>query len=255
MKFVSAMLCVAIVLCTCGVRGFAQEPCPIKSVEPTTSSVKLVALTYDDGPNDITWEILDILQNFDVAATFFVLGDRLERFPETIARIVGEGHQIGNHSYSHKQLDILSSKQLYAELDKANSAIFEATGILPTVLRPPFGALNKKVLEAAASRGMAVIHWSIDTADWVEGTSPARIAERVLKTVKEGDIILMHDLFPQTAKATKIILETLINRGFNFVTVDELIAYYSNAAEPGAVYESAIKKYDVTHGIIGDIFE
>jgi len=216
----------------------------IKSVNPDLCVGKFIALTFDDGPTSVTMQILDELAKYNARATFFVLGHRLADYPETTLRIVNEGHQIGNHSYSHKQLNKISPKELYAELDKANEAIFKATGVTPTILRPPYGAFNKKVIEAAEVRGMAVIHWSLDPVDWVEGVSASKVSQRVLKNVKEGDIILLHDLYPQSGQAAATILKELTERGFSFVTVDELITHYSTKIEPGSVYESGNKKFN-----------
>ena len=220
---------------------------PIKSVTPDLEKGKFIALTFDDGPTAVTWQILDELAKYDARATFFVLGHRLVDYPETIMRIINEGHQIGNHSYSHKQLNAISAKELHNELDKANDAIFKATGVTPTILRPPFGAFNKKVVEAAKARGMAIIHWSIDPVDWTETASAAKVSQRIIKNAKEGDIILMHDLYPQSGQAAAIVLKELTERGFTFVTVDELIAYYSEKVTPGVVYENAIKRINVAY--------
>jgi len=210
---------------------------------------KMVAITFDDGPTDITIQILNDLAKYNARATFFVLGNRLERFPETTQRIVNEGHQIGNHSFSHKRLNRISVQTMKNELDLANEAIFKATGVKPTIMRAPYGEHDKNVLEAAAARGMAVIKWNIDSIDWQPGTAVGNITQRALKNVQAGDIILLHDLYPETGVASAIIIKELTDRGFELVTVDELIEYYSTEMEPGAVYISGVKKFSVADGV------
>jgi peptidoglycan/xylan/chitin deacetylase (PgdA/CDA1 family) len=225
--------------------GDVGEKGTIRSVKPAAdTSGKYIALTFDDGPTYLTNQILDELAVYGAKATFFILGNRIGDYAETTVRIAAEGHQIGNHSYSHKQLNLLNKKDLVAEIDKANDAIFMATGITPTILRPPFGAYNDKVIDAATERGMAVVRWSIDTKDWIEGTPANKIINHVLTKASEGDIILMHDLYKPTVQATIATLKTLTERGFTFVTVDELISRYSDRPEPGMVYENASGLHD-----------
>jgi len=247
-KFIAATLCLVALF---SVPLVAWE---LPQADLVPEPRKLVALTFDDGPTDVTIKILNDLAKHNAQATFFVLGDRLERFPETTRRIVDEGHQIGNHSFSHKQLNRISVNELNAELDKANEAIFKATGIKPTIMRAPYGEHNTKVLEAAQARGMAVIKWSIDSIDWANGTPVSSITQRALKNVQSGDIILMHDLYAQSGKAASIIIQELVERGFELVTVDELIAHYSAGLEPGAVYVSGIKKFSIADGMNPDIW-
>ena len=205
---------------------------------PTQSSFidpeqPMVAITFDDGPHpSTTGRILDTLELFNARATFFVLGNRATNYPEILSRMKDLGCQIGNHSYSHPQLTNLSSQNVYSQLSKTANIITNATGISPTVMRPPYGSYNSTVSSVA---GTPLILWSIDTLDW-QSRDATSVIESVLPIVQDGDIILLHDIYKSTATAAENIIPTLIARGFQLVTVDEL-AYYKNISlSPGSAY-------------------
>jgi len=181
---------------------------------------KLVALTYDDGPNKkYTPELLDVLKEEDAKATFFILGTNAEYYPEILQRIVAEGNQIGNHSYDHKQFITLSSTKIQSEINQTNSILNEITGITPTVIRTPYGEVTNKI---KATVNMPIILWDIDTLDW-KTTSADKVYNSIISKVQDGDIILMHDTFPVCVQATKMTIEKLKSEGYVFVTVDTLI--------------------------------
>ncbi|MDX8046830.1 polysaccharide deacetylase family protein [Gracilibacillus sp. S3-1-1] len=180
---------------------------------------KRVALTFDDGPHPTnTTKILELLKEYDAKATFFMLGNRVDFYP-TIAKEVAEnGHEIGNHTWSHKDLTTLDSETIKQEIDDTSEIIFEATGQKPTVLRPPYGATNKQV-EAATDLPLTL--WTIDTLDW-KSHDPEAILKEVKENVQDGSIILMHDIHETTVEAVEPVLTYLAENDYEFVTVSEL---------------------------------
>lgn len=191
---------------------------------PTTH--KVIALTIDDGPHSrVTPEILAILKEKQVRATFFVLGVNVEHTPEILAQEVADGHEIGTHTYSHPSLSKLSPKKVIEEFDKAENAILPIAP-KPTLFRPPGGIYNSQILETARQRGYTVILWSIDPQDW-NCPPKEKVIDEVLSNIKPGSIILLHDgQYPlPTPKALGAIIDGLRERGYTFVTVSELLQY------------------------------
>ncbi len=187
-----------------------------------------VAITFDDGPDPLyTPQILDTLDQFQARATFFVVGTQAERYPSLLRTIVLRGHEVGTHSYSHLDLTRLSRQAVASDLGQADTAISRATGSRPRDLRPPYGFVNSFVLEEAARLGYRVILWTDehDTRDW-KRPDPAVIVQRALAHAENGMILLLHDSGgnrTQTLRALPIVLKALQERGFRFVTVDELL--------------------------------
>lgn len=190
-------------------------------------SKPMVALTFDDGP-DARWtpQILDVLANKGAKATFFVLGREVEKNPQIAARIVREGHVIGNHGYSHTLLTRLSSGQISSELARANNAISAATGVQPRLLRPVGGAFNQTVLNTATQNGFSVILWSVDPQDW-KGINATTVVTRVLANTKQGSIILLHSgegpNLTGTVQGLPRIIDQLRAKGLQLVTIPELL--------------------------------
>lgn len=191
---------------------------------------KLVALTFDDGPYPpYTGEVLDLLAEFRVPATFFVVGENADRHPELLKRMAREGHQVGSHTYHHVDLLKLNARELAAEMDQTSWAIQSITGHAPTAMRPPHGFRDPAILAAMKERNLKVVEWSVMSRDW---TNPGveTIVERTLSKVKNGSIILLHDgdgleakaSRAQSVAAARIIIERLQEEGYRFVTVDEL---------------------------------
>ncbi len=179
---------------------------------------KMVALTYDDGPSSYTSVILDILEQSHGVATFFVLGQQVPAHASILKRAYDMGCEIGNHTYSHQILTKVGISSIQSQITSTNNAVRDVTGVSPVVMRPPGGNYNGTV---ASTVGMPLILWSIDTLDWKTRNAAATQAA-VLNHVKDGDIILMHDLYGPTAEASKVIIPELINRGYQLVTVSEL---------------------------------
>jgi peptidoglycan/xylan/chitin deacetylase (PgdA/CDA1 family) len=210
-----------------------------KTVRKVDPNKPMVALTFDDGPHyKYTGRILDSLKKNNGLATFFVLGSRAENNKNVIKSIAQNGNQIGNHTYDHKQMTKLSSKALIDQLSRTNNILQSITNITPDVIRPTYGSVNKNV---RANSGAPLILWSIDTLDW-KTRNQKKIVNEALKNVKDGDIILMHDIYKETAAAADEIMKKLSSKGFQMVTIDELYAARGIKLEDGKVYSKAYKK-------------
>ncbi len=189
---------------------------------------KALALTFDDGPHPIfTPQILDILEAHDAKATFFVVGKQAVKFPEIIKRIADGGNEIANHTYNHPWVNHISDKNLLAEIEKTHQLITEITGMEPVLFRPPGGYYNKRIVESVRQTNYKIILWSFtqDTKDW-SNPGVSAIVSHVLDNAKSGDIIILHDFGgnrTQTIDALEIILPGLKEKGFEMVTVSELL--------------------------------
>ena len=188
---------------------------------------KVVALTFDDGPHPrTTAEILDVLGEFGVRATFFNVGENAVKRPELTAREASEGHETGNHTFSHINVKSLSAEKVKKQLLDTEDAVLKATGSKPTLFRPPEGRIGEVGKRAAEELGYTVVLWSVDTRDWTHRTAEA-IAKTVTDNVKSGDVILCHDFISgesHTAEALRIFIPKLLAEGYEFVTVSELIS-------------------------------
>lgn len=193
---------------------------------------KIIALTFDDGPNYNTSKIIDILNKYNVHATFFVLGSRIKGNENILNKMKDSGMEIGNHTYSHKLLTKSSEEKIKEEIDTTNKLIFDAIGSYPKLLRPSYGSINNKIKKAS---DMPIIIWDIDTLDWKNHNS-RKISSRILNKVKDGDIILMHDIYSATANALDIVIPKLLDRGYELVTVSELFYYKKISLDEGKVY-------------------
>ncbi|MCR5791878.1 MAG: polysaccharide deacetylase family protein [Lachnospiraceae bacterium] len=179
---------------------------------------KMVALTYDDGPSYFTDDILDILKKHNQVATFFVVGSRVNTYKKQMKRAYDMGCQIGNHTYDHTILTSAGNAKIKSQIKKTNVAIKKITGEKVVIMRPPGGGYNSSVGKAV---NMPMILWSVDTRDWATRNATST-KNKVLKDVKDGDIVLMHDLYEPTAKASKTIIPKLVKKGYQLVTVSEL---------------------------------
>ncbi len=215
MRMGAAVCLAAVAALAIGGHGTAEPAAAI-----VNENGPMIALTFDDGPYPkVTGHILDVLEKNGVCATFFVLGSRIEGHEDMLTRMDELGCEIGNHSFSHADLTRLSKADCQRELSDTDAEIRRVTGHEASVVRPPYGYYNKTVMSAA---GRPLILWTVDTNDW-RGKAPGEIADYVIQQAKEGSVILMHDQQTQTADAMEIIIPTLIEEGFRFVTVSELI--------------------------------
>lgn len=184
----------------------------------------LVAMTFDDGPHPtLTPALLDMLKGRDIRATFYVIGRNAARYPDIIKRIVDEGHEIGNHSWSHPFLSRLGPEGLFRELDRTSDAVYKAVQRIPTTLRPPYGALTDHQAHIIArDREMPTILWSVDPEDWRRPGSSV-VARRIVNRSRPGAIILTHDIHSPTVRAMPTALDGLADRGFEFATVSMIL--------------------------------
>lgn len=198
------------------------EPKPAPAAPTPANPDKVIALTFDDGPGPYTAQLLDILDQHGAKATFFLIGSKVSAQADVLRRMHARGHQLGNHSWSHPELPKLPIDQVAGEIDRTNDAIKQATRIKPTVMRPPYGAVNGVVLEQLRLRGMSSILWSVDTRDWADRNSDI-VCSRAVAGAHPGAIILMHDIHQTSVNAVPCILSSLKQQGYSFVTVQGLI--------------------------------
>lgn len=185
---------------------------------------KVIAMTFDDGPHPkLTPKLLDMLKERGIKATFFVVGQNAEEYPDIMRRIVAEGHEVGNHSWSHPALTRLGSEGVRSQIERTNAAIEKATGKPPTLIRPPYGATTARLDKVFADTfGLTVVIWSVDPLDWKYRNS-ARVTQKILEGASPGGIILAHDIHATTVAAMPATLDALKERGYKFATVSELI--------------------------------
>jgi peptidoglycan/xylan/chitin deacetylase (PgdA/CDA1 family) len=185
--------------------------------------LKQVALTFDDGPHGaVTERLLDILKEQGVKATFFVIGFEAELHPEIVQRMVREGHLVANHTFSHVTLTKIPVNLISAEYQANNDLLFKLTGKRPRFCRPPGGDYDRSVIDAANSCDLTTVLWTDDPADYTQpGT--AVIEKRTLKKLKNGAIILLHDGVEQTLQILPQILDFAQSKGYEFVTVDQMV--------------------------------
>ncbi len=196
----------------------------------------IIALTFDDGPMDgKTNIILDELEKYDAHATFFVVGNQAEKCPELLKRQIDLGCEIGNHTYSHESLSNLSVSQIENQINKTNNIVQQATGIVPSLVRPPYGNKNQTVKNTVKA---PLILWDVDTLDWKTKNTNSTI-NKVLNEAADGNIILMHDIHDATVEAIKTIIPKLINKGFYLATVSEMFEAKGLTISPGNAYVKA----------------
>ena len=195
-------------------------------------SKKMIALTFDDGPNYNTSKIIDVLNKYDIKATFFVLGSRAINNKDILKKMADSGMEIGNHTYNHLLLTKYDENKIRSEIEDTSEVIYSATKKRPKLLRPSYGSVNNKIKKVA---NMPIIIWDIDTLDWKYHNSK-RITSRVVNKVRDGDIILMHDIYSASLNALSNIIPILQDNGYEFVTIDELFYYKGISLEEGKVY-------------------
>lgn len=196
----------------------------------------MVALTFDDGPSGVTARILDSLEAHGARATFYMVGNRMNSYPDTIRRMTALGCEMGNHTWNHTYLTSLSAEGIHGNLNQLDTALQNIVGVRCLTMRPPGGYISEASKQALASYGVPAIMWSIDTLDWKTRNAQSTI-NSVLSRVRDGDIILMHDLYGATADAAAVLIPELINRGYQLVTVSELAAH-RGGMQPGQVYHA-----------------
>lgn len=180
---------------------------------------KVVALTFDDGPSKYTNEILDILKKNDACGTFFVVGNKVDFYDKTLIKMVKNGNEIGNHSYSHKWLNRLSPDEFKNEIDKTQNEVKRITGFTPKLFRPTYGGYTDRL---KSYTDLIFVLWDVDSSDW-KVKRKDKIIKNVIPNVKDGSIILFHDNHEYAALAIKSVIDELYSEGYKFVTVSELL--------------------------------
>ena len=198
----------------------AQRQLPIYSVQRDD---KRVAISFDAAwGNEDTQTLIDILEQYQVHTTFFVVGDWVERYPESVKALSDAGHEVMNHSNHHEHFSQLSSEEIKKNLQACNDKLSAITGVSPVLFRCPYGEYDDHVIQAVKEAGMTAVQWDVDSFDWKE-ISAKEIQSRVLKNVKPGSIVLFHNAAKHTPEALPGILEALIKDGYTVVPVSELL--------------------------------
>jgi peptidoglycan/xylan/chitin deacetylase (PgdA/CDA1 family) len=192
-----------------------------------------IAMTFDDGPHATnTPKLLEMAAKRHIKLTFFVLGECVEQNPAVLQREVAEGHEIGNHSWSHPNLAKLSDEAVRSQLQRTEDIIVKTAGVKPKLMRPPYGELTKRQrIWVNRDFGYKVILWDVDPLDW-KRPGPSVVARRIIAGTRPGSIILSHDIHPPTIAAMSQVFDALLAKGFKFVTVSELLAMDKGGERP-----------------------
>ncbi len=197
-----------------------QRSLPVYSVE---RGDKQIAISFDAGwGNEDTQTIIDILERYGVKTTFFVVGDWVDKYPESVQALAEAGHEVMNHSSTHAHFSSLSSEQIAADIRGCSEKIAAITGVSPTLFRCPYGEYDDHVIQGVEALGMTAIQWDVDSLDW-KGISAEEITARVLKNVRSGSIVLFHNAADHTPEALPGILEALQAQGYTIVPVSQLL--------------------------------
>ena len=203
-----------------------KAPTPAKKTEPRNSGgvdcANCVAITYDDGPGAETNRLLDKLKAKNAHASFMVVAPSAEQHPELLKRMKAEGHTIGNHTKSHRQLNTLSPAQVSQEIDAGNAAIKKATGQSTRWVRPPYGATNATVDQVTRDKSVSQALWDVDTVDWKDRNSE-HVCSSAVQGARAGSIVLMHDIHPTTVDAADCVIDGLRAKGLEPVSLDRLL--------------------------------
>jgi len=212
-----------------------QMPAPIPLPSVIDPSKPMIALTFDDGPSEHTPRILDALEQYGGRATFFTVGNLLNANKETVLRAHNMGCEIIGHTWDHKDLTKLSDWEIRNQLLATNDAIKNITGIAKPMYRPPYGAMDERVRRISGELGFSTVTWSFDTLDW-QTKNAQLLYSNIMHNVRDRDIILTHDMHGTTADAMERIIPVLVKKGYQLVTVSELLSYKYGFIEAGRIY-------------------
>lgn len=213
-------------------KASGSEKDTVKTSDTSKKEKKYAALTFDDGPGSFTGRLLDCLEKNKVKATFFMVGKEISSFPEEVKRMAKLGYELGNHTYDHTDLTTLSLAEIQDEIGMVDQLLLELTAQGSSVVRPPYGSIDDNV---KASVGTPMILWSIDTLDW-ETKDTQQTVDTVMNEVKDGSVILMHDIYSTTVDAVEILVPKLIEEGYELVTIHELAQIKGVDLKPGIAY-------------------
>jgi peptidoglycan/xylan/chitin deacetylase (PgdA/CDA1 family) len=222
----------AVILAATGVAVAVQTRRPVTADDVDCRKAKCVALTFDDGPSPYTDRLLDVLTDNAAKATFFLIGNKVALDPAAAKRIAAAGMEVGSHTWEHPNMSTIAPEEIPRQLRAATSAIATATGMAPTLYRPPGGLSNAAVREEAGRQGLAEILWDVIPFDWINDSNiPATVY--MLKTqIKPGSVVLLHDTYSSTVDVVYQFLPVLIANGYHMVTVSHLLGH----RDPGTSY-------------------
>lgn len=211
------------------------------------TSLPYIAITFDDGPHpENTPRLLDMLRERNIKATFYVIGRSVDMYPQIVRRMVAEGHEIGNHTWTHRNLTSLSNSSIRTEMDRTRDVIISACGVTPRTMRPPYGALRESQRAWIFKEyGYPTIMWSVDPKDW-QRPGVSVVTSRILDNTRNGSIVLVHDLHKPTVDAMPETLDGLLRRGFQFVTVSQMLTL--DASSAGASMQESTRPSSVIEG-------
>ena len=198
----------------------SQRSLPVYSVERDD---KCISLSFDAAwGNEDTQDLIDILSRYGVNATFFVVGDWAEKYPDSVKALAEAGNEVMNHSSDHAHFSALSTEQIVSDISACNEKVASITGVNPSLFRCPYGEYDDHVIQAVESMGMTAVQWDVDSLDW-KGISAGEITDRVLKNVRSGSIVLFHNAAIHTPEALPGIIEALQREGYTIVPISELL--------------------------------
>ncbi|MEV3978927.1 polysaccharide deacetylase family protein [Nonomuraea sp. NPDC049758] len=228
---ITSLLAIAAVCVTLApAPAFAQTP---KKAEVDCEQVKCIALTFDDGPGQYAGTLLDTLKKYGAKATFFLEGQYVNSRPAFVKRMVAEGHEVGNHSYKHPDFTKIDAGVIRSEIKKTQDAVKKAAGVEPKLLRPPYGLADIQVSDVATEFGMPMILWTAGSHDW-DTRNVEAIKKKTLEVAERDGIILMHDWVKQTVDAMPSIVKSLQAKGYQLVTVSDVIKQQN--LQPGQIF-------------------
>ncbi|MDF2822242.1 MAG: polysaccharide deacetylase [Clostridiales bacterium] len=195
---------------------------------------KMIAITFDDGPGKYTSKLLEGLEERNAKVTFFLLGEKIAKYPKNAKMIIESGHLIGNHTYSHIDLTNYSTQRIQEEFNKTSDIIMDLGGTATAFCRPPYGAYSKKVLDAL---DVPIILWSVDTQDW-KCKNAKQVAKYIKNNANDGDIVLLHELYETSIEGVLMAIDDMQKDGYVFVTVEELLLRNGESIESKTVYKS-----------------
>ena len=204
----------------------------IRTIDPTKP---MLALTFDDGPSEVTDRILKVLMDNDARATFYVIGNKLEENADVLKRTAASGNEIACHTWSHVKLTTVSASTMRSQITRTNDLIREITGVEVKLMRPPYGNQNATLRSVCKDLGIVITRWEIDTLDW-SSRNTNKVYKAIMNGAGNGQIILCHDLYPTTAAAVEKAIPDLIEKGYQLVTVSELLSFHKDGPVPGKVY-------------------
>ena len=236
-KIILLILLPALCLAGCAAKPAAAFA-PARVLDPTRP---MLALTFDDGPSKYTEKILDVLAEVGGKATFCLIGNQIDNYPDTVRRAANEGHELAVHTWDHKELTALKSREIYTELRKTGDKITEVCGVTPRILRPSYGLVNDNIKSVAAAMDLIIVNWSVDTLDWKTKNAKST-TDAILRGAADGAIVLCHDLYGATAEAMQTVIPALVDRGYQLVTVSELLSFSETDVKAGDLCRKVVRK-------------